>query len=123
MVDTWLGKLRRSRCKHVPKGWPTRTAYFCRASLGLCCAVALAGCTTTTMSEDRAAAAVATLSERVKQLSRGTAWRSVASIPTQFDTHHPQGMVKIGDQFIVSWNSFASSTVQQRLTIGERCAE
>ena len=70
--------------------------------LGLCSAVALAGCTTTMMTDDRAAAAGATLAERVKQLTRGTTWRSVASIPTQFDTHHPQGMVKLGDTLFVS---------------------
>ena len=40
--------------------------------------------------------------ERVKLLTRGTQWKQVAAIPMQFDTQHPQGMVKIGDDFYVS---------------------
>ena len=42
------------------------------------------------------------VSERVKQLNRAVQWRSVASIPVNFNTHHPQGMVKIGDIFFAS---------------------
>jgi hypothetical protein len=42
------------------------------------------------------------VSDRVKQLTRGTQWRQVAAIPIGFDTQHPQGMVKIGDDFYVS---------------------
>ena len=42
------------------------------------------------------------VSDRVKQLTRGTQWRQVAAIPLGFDTQHPQGMVKIGDHFYVS---------------------
>ena len=42
------------------------------------------------------------VSERVKKLTRESSWKPVASIPISFRTHHPQGMVKIGDQFIVS---------------------
>jgi len=40
--------------------------------------------------------------DRVKLLTRGTQWKQVAAIPMQFDTQHPQGMVKIGDDFYVS---------------------
>ena len=40
--------------------------------------------------------------DRVKALTRGTQWKQVAAIPMQFDTQHPQGMVKIGDDFYVS---------------------
>jgi len=40
--------------------------------------------------------------DRVKQLTRGVQWRPVATIPIQFNTHHPQGMVKIGDFFYVT---------------------
>jgi len=65
-------------------------------------AAMLAGCSTTMVPEQRMAGAGSTLGERVKQLSRGTVWRSVASIPAKFDTHHPQGMVKIGDMLFVS---------------------
>jgi Family of unknown function (DUF6454) len=42
------------------------------------------------------------LAARVKQLSRATPWTRVAAIPVTFTTHHPQGMVKIGDTFYVS---------------------
>ncbi len=42
------------------------------------------------------------VSDRVKQLTRGTQWKQVAAIPMAFDTQHPQGMVKIGDDFYVS---------------------
>ena len=44
----------------------------------------------------------AAVSDRVKMLTRGTQWRQVAAIPLGFDTQHPQGMVKIGDDFYVS---------------------
>jgi hypothetical protein len=44
----------------------------------------------------------AVVSERVKKLTRGTQWRQVAAIPVNFNTFHPQGMVKIGDNFYVS---------------------
>ena len=43
-----------------------------------------------------------TISERVKKLTRGVQWRQVAAIPIKFNTHHPQGMIKIGDTFYVS---------------------
>lgn len=42
------------------------------------------------------------LSERFQQLTRASRWQLVASIPIHFNTHHPQGMVKIGDVFYVS---------------------
>lgn len=48
-------------------------------------------------SDDRS-----TLAERVMALTRESTWRQVASIPVSFDTHHPQGMVKIGDEFFFS---------------------
>ena len=44
----------------------------------------------------------ATLSERVRKLTRGTQWKRVSTIPVNFNTFHPQGMVKIGDVFYVS---------------------
>ena len=44
----------------------------------------------------------ATISERVKKLTRGVQWRQVAAIPIKFNTHHPQGMIKVGDTFYVS---------------------
>jgi Family of unknown function (DUF6454) len=43
-----------------------------------------------------------TLSERVMKLTRASSWKPFGSIPISFRTYHPQGMVKIGDHFIVS---------------------
>jgi hypothetical protein len=43
-----------------------------------------------------------TLVERVQKLTRDSSWKLVASVPIGFTTHHPQGMVKIGDTFLVS---------------------
>jgi hypothetical protein len=42
------------------------------------------------------------LAERVTKLSRGTQWKPVKAVPINFLTHHPQGMVKIGDILFVS---------------------
>ncbi len=42
------------------------------------------------------------LAERVPLLTRATQWKQVAAIPMQFRTFHPQGMVKISDEFFVS---------------------
>jgi hypothetical protein len=42
------------------------------------------------------------LAERVQKLTRGSPWKLVASVPISFQTHHPQGMVKIGDTLFVS---------------------
>ncbi|TMG87180.1 MAG: hypothetical protein E6H78_01920, partial [Betaproteobacteria bacterium] len=44
----------------------------------------------------------AVISERVKKLTRPVKWNQVAAIPISFNTHHPQGMVKIGDTYFVS---------------------
>jgi len=42
------------------------------------------------------------VSDRVKQLTRATPWKQAGAIPMNFNTHHPQGMVKIGDVYYVS---------------------
>jgi len=42
------------------------------------------------------------VSDRVKQLTRAMPWKQVATIPVNFNTQHPQGMVKIGDTFYVT---------------------
>jgi hypothetical protein len=44
----------------------------------------------------------ATLTERVMKLTRDSSWKRVASVPIRFTTHHPQGLVKIGETFFVS---------------------
>lgn len=43
-----------------------------------------------------------TVAERVMTLTRDSTWKRVASVPIAFTTHHPQGMVKVGDTFFVS---------------------
>jgi hypothetical protein len=58
--------------------------------------------TASVSAEAQTANAGAVVSERVKKLTRGTQWRQVAAIPVNFNTFHPQGMVKIGDNFYVS---------------------
>jgi hypothetical protein len=56
-----------------------------------------------TLSASRAAEPDrAVLAERVTKLSRGTQWKPVSAVPINFLTHHPQGMVKIGDTLFVS---------------------
>jgi hypothetical protein len=42
------------------------------------------------------------VSDRVKQLTRSTPWKQVETVAVDFNTHHPQGMVKIGDVYYVS---------------------
>ena len=42
------------------------------------------------------------LVDRVRALTRESTWTQVAAIPVAFRTHHPQGMVKIGDALFVS---------------------
>ena len=44
----------------------------------------------------------AVVADRVRMLTRGTVWKPVAAIKIDFDTQHPQGMVRIGDTFYVS---------------------
>ena len=36
------------------------------------------------------------------KLTRSSSWNLVSSVPIAFETYHPQGMVRIGDTFIVS---------------------
>jgi hypothetical protein len=42
------------------------------------------------------------VADRVTKLTRDSSWKLVASVPMRFTTHHPQGMVKIGDTLFVS---------------------
>jgi hypothetical protein len=44
----------------------------------------------------------ATLADRVQRLTRDSRWKLVGTVPIRFTTHHPQGMVKIGDTLFVS---------------------
>ena len=42
------------------------------------------------------------VAERVTRLTRDSTWKLAATAPMSFRMHHPQGMVKIGNQLIVS---------------------
>jgi uncharacterized protein DUF6454 len=42
------------------------------------------------------------VAERVMKLTRDSAWTLASTVAVKFMTHHPQGMVKIGDVFYVS---------------------
>ena len=54
----------------------------------------LAGCAATPTPRPEASV----LADRIMQLDRATQWRAVTQTAIPFDTHHPQGMVRIGDQ-------------------------
>src|SRR5215471_12391928 len=42
------------------------------------------------------------VAERTRNLTRGSRWSQVTSVPVGFRTFHPQGMVKIGETIFVS---------------------
>jgi hypothetical protein len=60
------------------------------------------GLLASTVVGSSAVAASELVAERVQKLTRAVRWRPVVTIPINFKTHHPQGMVKIGDTFFVS---------------------
>jgi hypothetical protein len=43
-----------------------------------------------------------TVADLVVRLDRETQWRQVGTIRMAFDTHHPQGLVRVGDVFVIS---------------------
>ena len=54
----------------------------------------------------------AAVSERVKKLTRAVKWNQVSTIPINFNTYHPQGMVKIGDTYFVSTVDIRKATTR-----------
>ncbi len=62
----------------------------------------LAAITLLAAAHPAALAADPLLAERVPRLDRGTAWKQNVAIPVQFPTFHPQGMVRIGEDFYFS---------------------
>lgn len=46
--------------------------------------------------------AAGSVAERVGRLTRDSQWQPVTAVPIGFTTHHPQGMVKIGEMLFVS---------------------
>lgn len=49
-----------------------------------------------------AQAAIPNVAAEIPKLSRSTAWTPLSSFKLQFKTHHPQGMVKVGDVYYMS---------------------
>ncbi len=66
----------------------------------------------------RAARSDAVVSDRIKLMSRATPWRRVAAIPVNFNTWHPQGMVKIGDISYVSSVEIRTRTRRFNVRVG-----
>jgi hypothetical protein len=64
------------------------------AALPLLAALALAAC----ISSAAPAPDPAPLAQRIMQLDQKTQWRAVSETPIPFDTHHPQGMVRVDGQ-------------------------
>jgi len=73
---------------------------FCKRSLSI--ALTALGLAALTSAAPAAEMDRDALVERVMKLSRGTSWKPVEAIPISFLTHHPQGMVKIGDMLFMS---------------------
>ena len=69
-----------------------------KRSLQCLTACFLLGAAPVAHAADSKAAAAA---EQVTKLTRGTTWKQVEAIPINFLTHHPQGMVKIGDTLCI----------------------
>jgi hypothetical protein len=69
-----------------------------RPAIPLLAALALAACT----SAAPPAREITPLAQRIMQLDPKTQWRAVSETPIRFNTHHPQGMVRRGDQAFVT---------------------
>jgi hypothetical protein len=66
-------------------------------TLALCAVLSAAAVTGASQAADRSA-----IAERVMTLTRGSLWKLASTVPIAFRTFHPQGMVRIGDTFLVS---------------------
>jgi hypothetical protein len=73
----------------------TRLQRLCYFATFVCCSFTLFAVT-------KPAAPGRLVSARFKQLTRASQWRLVATQPLSFNTHHPQGLVKRGEDFFVS---------------------
>ena len=68
-----------------------------RAAAALLLVAASLAVATATQAIDRAV-----VGERFRTLTRDSAWTPVAQVPLKFTTHHPQGMIKLGDTLFLS---------------------
>jgi hypothetical protein len=55
---------------------------------------------------------LAAIEPRFRALGRDAAWKRVTAIPLQFSVHHPQGMVRIGENFYLSAVEIKRPTVR-----------
>lgn len=65
-------------------------------------AICIIACTAAAASVAAQSGVRSSVADRVRKLTRDSSWKLVASVPIAFTTHHPQGMVKIGDTLFVS---------------------
>ena len=65
-------------------------------------AIALTMCAAVGLAAEAQDVARSSLADRVRRLTRDSPWTLVRSVPVKFRTHHPQGMVRIGDFLYVS---------------------
>lgn len=54
----------------------------------------------------------AELAGRVARLTRASQWHLVEAVPLAFTAHHPQGMVRLGDRFVMSSVEILERTVR-----------
>lgn len=75
-----------------------------RAGLGAACKRSGLGLAVVllTATAHPTSASAPSLSDRLLGIDRSTVWTPGQQIPVKFATHHPQGMVKIGQDFFVS---------------------
>jgi uncharacterized protein DUF6454 len=64
--------------------------------------VGLAALAASLMALAGAAMAQSTLTAGLMAVDRATVWKPAGAIPVRFETFHPQGMVRIGQEFFVS---------------------
>lgn len=57
---------------------------------------------------------------RLMTVTRSSAWRRVAAVPLRFPTHHPQGLVRIGDDLFLSAVEVTTSPEPPREPGGRR---
>jgi len=58
------------------------------------------------------------VSDRVKQLTRPVPWKQVETITVGFNTYHPQGMVKVGNDWFVSAVDIKTPTTRYPSPVG-----
>ena len=86
----------------APLGKKKEFGYHLRLACLAVLFVALTGRLVGDLQVFRPSAASPSVSQRFKQLTRAAQWRPVATLPLKFNTHHPQGLVKIGAAFYLS---------------------